>query len=137
MIVVDASAIIEVLPNTATGDELRPYLFASGETLHVPHLTDVEVLQVLRRYSISKTLDRKRAGEAFDDYAAMPLTHYPHSVCCRAFGSFVITLRLRTRFTWYLRKPWMRGGELRSRVEICRGPACCNPGVLKTTASAD
>lgn len=80
MIVVDASAIIEVLLNTATGDVLRSYLFATGETLHVPHLMDVEVLQVLGRYSISKTLDRKRAGEAFDDYAAIPLTRYPHSV---------------------------------------------------------
>ena len=76
----DASAIIEVLLNTATGDVLRSYLFATGETLHVPHLMDVEVLQVLGRYSISKTLDRKRAGEAFDDYAAIPLTRYPHSV---------------------------------------------------------
>jgi len=80
VIVVDASAIIEVLLNTATGDVLRSYLFATGETLHVPHLMDVEVLQVLGRYSISKTLDRKRAGEAFDDYAAIPLTRYPHSV---------------------------------------------------------
>jgi len=79
VIVVDASAIVEVLLNTTTGDVLRLYLFANGETLHVPHLTDVEVLQVLRRYSISKTLDRRRAGEAFDDYAAMPLTRYPHS----------------------------------------------------------
>jgi len=80
VIVVDASAIIEVLLNTTTGDELSRYLFATGQTLHVPHLTDVEVLQVLRRYSIGKTLDRKRAGEAFDDYRAMPLTRYAHSV---------------------------------------------------------
>jgi predicted nucleic acid-binding protein len=79
VIVVDASAIVEVLLNTTTGEVLRSYLFANGETLHVPHLTDVEVLQVLRRYSVSKTLDQKRAREAFDDYAAIPLTRYPHS----------------------------------------------------------
>jgi predicted nucleic acid-binding protein len=80
VIVVDASAIVEVLLNTATGDALRAYLFAAGDTLHVPHLTDVEVFQVLRRYSIAKTMGPGRAREAFDDYAAMPLTRYPHSV---------------------------------------------------------
>lgn len=80
MMVVDASAIAEVLLNTATGGALRRHLFRAGETLHVPHLTDVEVLQVLRRYSIIKILGRERAKEAFDDYAAMPLTRYSHSV---------------------------------------------------------
>jgi predicted nucleic acid-binding protein len=80
VIVVDASAIVEVLLNTTTGAALRRHLFASGQTLHVPHLTDVEVLQVLRRYSIAKVLDRERASEAFDDYAAMPFHRYPHSI---------------------------------------------------------
>lgn len=80
MIVVDASAIVEVLLNTTMGAAIRARLFATGETLHVPHLTDVEVLQVLRRYSITKVLDRERASEAFDDYAAMPLNRYPHSI---------------------------------------------------------
>ena len=80
MIVVDASAIIEVLFNTPTGGALRQHLFAAGETLHVLHLTDLEVSQVLRRYAITKTLDRERAREAFDDYAALPLTPYPHSI---------------------------------------------------------
>ena len=80
MIVVDASAIIEVLLNTPTGGVLRRYLFAANETLHVPHLTDVEVLQVLRRYSLTRTLDEKREREALEDYASMPLTRYPHSV---------------------------------------------------------
>jgi predicted nucleic acid-binding protein len=80
VIVVDASAIVEVLLNTTTGAALRPHLLRTGESLHVPHLTDVEVLQALRRYSIAKVLDRARASEAFDDYAAMPLNRYPHSI---------------------------------------------------------
>ena len=80
MIVVDASAMVEVLLNTTTGGALRRHLFASGETLHVPHLADVEVSQVLRRYSIGKVLDQERASEAFLDYRAMPLTRYPHAV---------------------------------------------------------
>ena len=79
MIVVDASAMVEVLLNTQTGGELRQLLFAPGETLHVPHLIDIEVLQVLRRYSIAKILAKGRANEAFEDYSAIPLNRYPHS----------------------------------------------------------
>jgi predicted nucleic acid-binding protein len=80
VIVVDASAIVEVLLNTPIGAELRGCLFAPGETLHVPHLADLEVLQVLRRYSISKILARGRANEAFEDYSAIPFNRYSHSV---------------------------------------------------------
>jgi predicted nucleic acid-binding protein len=80
VIVLDASAIIEVLLNTPTGAALRQHLFVARETLHVPHLTDVEVLQVLRRYSMTRVLNEERANEALADYAAMPLTRYPHSV---------------------------------------------------------
>lgn len=80
MIVVDASAIVEVLFNTATGRALHPHLFATGQTLHIPHLADVEVLQVLRRYAVAKTLLGQRAEEAFEDYQALPLTRYPHSI---------------------------------------------------------
>ena len=80
MIVVDASAIVEVLFNTATGRELQRRLFAMDETLHVPHLTDVEVSQVLRRYTVAKTLMSERAEEAFEDYQALPLIRYPHSI---------------------------------------------------------
>lgn len=80
MIVVDASAIVEVLLNTQIGGELRRLFFAPGETLHVPHLIDIEVLQVLRRYSIAKIVAKGRANEAFEDYSAIPLNRYPHSV---------------------------------------------------------
>ena len=53
MIVVAASALLEVLLNTPTAARVRERLFATGETLHAPHLLDLEVAQVLRRYSAS------------------------------------------------------------------------------------
>jgi hypothetical protein len=53
---------------------------AAGETLRAPNLTDVEVLQVLRRYSITKVFGVERANEALQDYTAMSLNCYPHAV---------------------------------------------------------
>lgn len=83
MIVPDASVILEVLLNTPAGTSARKTLFAPSETLHVPHLADVEVLQVLRRFAMAKILDQERALQALDDYQDLPLTRYPHSVLLR------------------------------------------------------
>lgn len=80
MIVVDASAAIEVLLNTPAAARIAERLFAPGETLHAPHLLDVEVAQVLRRYALAGQLDAARGVEALDDLAALPLTRYPHDL---------------------------------------------------------
>jgi predicted nucleic acid-binding protein len=79
VIVADASAIMEVLLNTSSGAEIRDRLFASGETLHVPHLLDLEILQVLRRYARTASLAGLRAEEALQDYMDMPLNRYTHT----------------------------------------------------------
>jgi predicted nucleic acid-binding protein len=80
MIIADASAILEVLLNTAIGAEVEKRLFAPGQTIHVPYLTDLEVLQVLRRYSRTSVISAVRAREAIKDYIDLPLTRYPHGV---------------------------------------------------------
>lgn len=80
MIVADASAIIEVLLNTARAAAVRSYLFLPGQTIHVPHLIDVEVVHVLRRYARTSTLSAARAQAALQDYSDMPLVRYPHDV---------------------------------------------------------
>ena len=80
MIVVDASAVIEVLLNTPAGVRAADRLFADGETLHAPHLLDLEVAQVLRRYALSSELDSARGAQALEDLAALPLSRYPHDV---------------------------------------------------------
>jgi predicted nucleic acid-binding protein len=53
VIVVDASAVLEILLNTSAAPRVAGYFFAPAETLHVPHLLDLEVAQVLRRYEAS------------------------------------------------------------------------------------
>lgn len=80
MIVVDASAILEVLLNTPAGARVSERIFVPGETLHAPHLLDLEVAQVLRRYARARELDSGRGLEALEDLADLPLTRYPHGL---------------------------------------------------------
>jgi len=78
LIVVDASAMLEVLLGTGAGARIQERFFRSGETLHAPHLIDLEVAQVLRRYGAAGDLDPGRGAEALEDLADMPLNRYPH-----------------------------------------------------------
>ena len=80
MIVVDASAVVDVLLQTETGIRLEERLFAPGETLHVPHLIDIEVAHALRRAWLQGLIDAARAEEALDDLAIWPLIRYPHDL---------------------------------------------------------
>ncbi len=80
MIVVDASAMLEVLLATQTGARVEERLLGAGESLHAPHLLDVEVAQVLRRYAAAKELTPERGREALADLADFPLHRYPHDV---------------------------------------------------------
>lgn len=80
MIVVDASAALEVLLNTPTAHRIAARLFAQGETLHAPHLIDVEVAQVLRRLHRRGEIDAARATQALEDLTDLPLVRHPHGV---------------------------------------------------------
>ena len=80
MIVVDASAILEVLLSTPDSARVAERLFRAGETLHAPHLLDIEVAQVLRRYARAGELDSARGLEALEDLIDLPLTRYPHNL---------------------------------------------------------
>lgn len=78
MIVVDASALLESLLHTPAAAVIEQRLFDSGQTLHVPHLLDLEVAQVLRRYAATGQVDPERCHAALADLADFPLSRYPH-----------------------------------------------------------
>jgi predicted nucleic acid-binding protein len=78
MIVVDASTILELLLNTPVAARIAGRLLSPGESLHAPHLLDVEVAQVLRRYCRAGELHSERGREALADLADLPLSRYPH-----------------------------------------------------------
>jgi predicted nucleic acid-binding protein len=75
--VVDASALLEVLLRTSGSVAVEARLF-SGRTLHAPHLLDLEVAQVLRRYERSGVLSARRGHEALEDLEALRIERYPH-----------------------------------------------------------
>jgi predicted nucleic acid-binding protein len=81
VIVLDASAAIEWLLKSPTGMKVDRCLFASPPpTLHVPHLLDVEIAQVLRRYVREKNMTASRGEEALQDLHDIPLNRYPHDI---------------------------------------------------------
>ena len=80
MIVVDASALLEVLLRTPVARVVEERLFDPRETLHTPHLIDVEVAQVIRRYAANGEIDGERGGAAITDLAVFPLHRYPHDL---------------------------------------------------------
>jgi predicted nucleic acid-binding protein len=80
MIVIDSSALIEVLLRSPRAAEIEERIFAPHETLHAPHLLDLEVAQVLRRYCISGEMTPLRGSEAIADLLNLPIARYPHDI---------------------------------------------------------
>ena len=80
MIVVDASALLEALLRTSAAKVVEDRLFAPDQTLHAPHLIDVEVAQVIRRYAANGEIDGERGRMTLIDLADLPLRRYPHDL---------------------------------------------------------
>lgn len=78
MIVIDASALIESLLGTPSAPAVEMVLFAPGQTLHAPHLLDVEVTQVVRRLVAHGGVSSERGRAALVQLVDLPLYRYPH-----------------------------------------------------------
>jgi predicted nucleic acid-binding protein len=78
MIVADASAILELLLQSDVAPVIETRLFASGETIHVPALLDLEVAQVMRRYVLRSELSVARARASLDVLAGLPMERHLH-----------------------------------------------------------
>ena len=59
-------------------DDLEARLFAPRETLHAPHLLDVEVAQALRHYAARDEISAARGQSLIDLLGRLPITRYPH-----------------------------------------------------------
>lgn len=77
MIVVDASAVIEVLVGEPS-DTLAARL-ARKDVLHAPHLIDTEVLHVLRRLEHRGDLTTEQVATARDHFGRLTIDRYPHA----------------------------------------------------------
>jgi predicted nucleic acid-binding protein len=80
VIVLDASAAIDWLLQTVAGQQIENRIYSRSESLHAPHLLDLEVAQVLRRLVREATVSAQRADQALQDLLSLRVTRYPHFV---------------------------------------------------------
>lgn len=78
MIVLDASALVELVLGTPTGQIVAERISDPAIGLHVPHLADVEVAQALRRYTLDGEIAAGIAAVALDDFRALDLQRHAH-----------------------------------------------------------
>jgi len=78
VIVLDASALVELILSTAAGKAVAARIADPEEGLHAPHLADLEIVQVLRRYVREGDIDAETAAAALDDLRALDLQRHAH-----------------------------------------------------------
>ena len=79
MLVIDSSAVVELLLSTATG-RLVADIIGAGETLHAPDLLGVEIVSVLRRLISTGGIDIPTARRAVAELGALGVETYEHAV---------------------------------------------------------
>jgi predicted nucleic acid-binding protein len=80
VIVLDASAAIDWLLQTPAGQQIEKSIYARTESLHAPHLLDVEITQAIRRLTRERSITEQRAEEVIEDLKDLRITRYPHFV---------------------------------------------------------
>lgn len=75
---VDASVVVELLLQTADAHRVASAVLHGRDSLHAPHLLDVEVSQVIRRYALRGDISEEHGRDALDLLVRMPIRRYPH-----------------------------------------------------------
>jgi predicted nucleic acid-binding protein len=88
VIVLDASAAVDWLLQTPAGRFVENRIYSRNESLHAPHLLDLEVVQVLRRLAREGMISERRADEAMRDLIDLRITRYPHFVLLRKIWKY-------------------------------------------------
>jgi len=122
MIVVDASAITELLLQTPLGTLVEQRVYRIDEDAHAPQVIDVEVLSALRRLVQSGEVTAERADEAVTDLGLLRLIRHSHvDLLVRAW-------ELRQNFTMYDAMYLALAEALGATVVTCDGPFGAAPG---------
>lgn len=95
MLIVDASAVGELLLGRPAGEAVARGIRSAQFDLHAPHLIDVEVLSALRRLVAAGDASLARADEAVADFLDLPIERHRHDVLAPRIWE------LRENFTAY------------------------------------
>jgi predicted nucleic acid-binding protein len=93
MIVIDASAMIELLVLGKFAKEITQFLLEGNQVICAPDLLRAEVLQTLRKLETKS--NAARIQEALQDFVSMPIEYYSHEPLIKRVW------QLRKNFTSY------------------------------------
>jgi predicted nucleic acid-binding protein len=79
VIVIDASALLEILLQTDRAGRLMELALGDAERLNAPHLLDIEVANVVRRLAQRKEISLTRAQQAFEDFGQLIIERHAHA----------------------------------------------------------
>ena len=125
MIVLDASALVELLLNTSRGQAVAARIEDPGISLHVPHLADLEVTQALRRYAQDGELDADDAEAALEELSALDLQRHAHEPLLSRIWD------LRKNLTAYDAAYVALAEALDARLLTCDGRLARAPGMSR------
>jgi predicted nucleic acid-binding protein len=95
VIVLDVSVAIEMLLRMPTGGQVEARVASCRESLHAPHLIDLEMTQVFRRLVAAGVITPARGREALHGLRDISLVRYPHDILLDRIW------QLRNNFTAY------------------------------------
>ncbi|MGL5818877.1 MAG: type II toxin-antitoxin system VapC family toxin [Phycicoccus sp.] len=78
MIVLDASAVVELVLGRPKADLVAGRIADPDLTLHAPHLLSIETAQVVRRYVLAGTVTPERGSDALGDLVDLDVTTHDH-----------------------------------------------------------
>ncbi|MDI3258492.1 MAG: type II toxin-antitoxin system VapC family toxin [Sinobacteraceae bacterium] len=125
MIVLDASALVELVLGTPAGRIVAERIADPAVGLHVPHLADVEVVQALRRYLRDGEIAPEDAAVALDDFRALDLQRHAHEPLLERVWA------LRSNLSAYDAVYVVLAEALDTVLLTCDGPLSRAPGMAK------
>jgi predicted nucleic acid-binding protein len=123
VIVLDASALVELILRTPAGLRVATRIADPAVSLHVPHLADIEITQALRRLARERAIDDRAAVAALDDLRALDLQRHAHEPLLERVWE------LRTSLTSYDAVYVALAEVLDAVVVTCDGPFSRAPGL--------
>jgi predicted nucleic acid-binding protein len=79
MIVIDASALVEILLGTAEGQVLAFRMLVPGQRMNAPFLVDVEVASAFRRMLLAGFIGEESARSALNQYVRLSIVRHGHT----------------------------------------------------------